>query len=97
MKMINCLDKFERECEIEAIEAYINKECVDAIGRSVAKYGPKDGLIMAATEIPVNVLLLNARLHGLRNARLNDAYTESFKAYREYVKKIFSLTQKEES
>ena len=87
MKMINCLDEFKRECEIEAIETYINQECIDAIGRSVVKYGPKDGLIMTPTEIPFNVLLLNARLNSLRSARLNDAYTESFKAYREYVKK----------
>lgn len=97
MEMINCLDNLEREYEIKAIEAYVKQECVDAIGRSVAKYGPKDGLIMAATEIPLNVVLLNGRLERLRNVHLNDAYTESFKAYREYVTKIFSSSQTDES
>ena len=85
----------EIEIEIKAIEAYINQECIDAIGRSVAKYGSKEGLIMAATEVPVNVLLLQGRLNRLRNVHLNDAYTESFKALREVLEhkipKILSL------
>ena len=98
MEMINDLGKLEREIEIKAIEAYIKQECIDAIGRSVAKYGSKkEGLIMAPTEVPLNVLLLQGRLNRLRNVHLNDAYTESFKTYREYVKKIFGSSQKEES
>lgn len=97
MEIIDVLGSLERENEIKVIEAYINQECIDAIGRSVAKYGSKEGLIMAVTEVPLNVLLLQERLNRLRNVHLNDAYTESFKTYREYVKKIFGSSQKEES
>ena len=94
MEMINDLGKLEKEREIEAIETYTKQVCNEAIARSIAKYGPKEGLIMAATEVPLNVVLLQGRLERLRNAHLNDAYTESFKAYREYVKKFLGSSQK---
>ena len=97
MEMINCLDKLGRENEIKVIEAYIKQECVDAIERSVAKYGPKDGLIMAATEVPFNVVMLDTYINRARNVHLTDVHTESFKAYREQVKKFFGSSQKEES
>lgn len=92
--------RFNRYVEMKALEAYIRQCTTEAVKKSIETYGPKEGLIMAPTMIPISLVLADCRLEALKRERLKNAeeYTKNqFEQYRAAVRKAFGSSQEKES